>query len=35
VTVAVNHGGAPMLSAADIGAVIHWEAAIPALAGAL
>ena len=35
VTVAVNHGEAPMLGAADIGAVIHWEAAIPALAGAL
>jgi electron transfer flavoprotein alpha subunit len=35
VVAAVNHGEAPMLSAADIGAIIHWEAAIPALAGAL
>jgi electron transfer flavoprotein alpha subunit len=34
--VAVNHGpGARMLSAADAGAVIHWEHAIPALAAAL
>jgi hypothetical protein len=24
-----------MLSAADVGAIIHWEAAIPMLAGAL
>lgn len=31
----INHGEAPMLAAADIGAIIHWEAAIPALAGAL
>ena len=36
VIAAVNHApGAPMLSAADVGAVIHWENAIPALAGAL
>jgi electron transfer flavoprotein alpha/beta subunit len=35
VIAAVNHGEAPMLAAADVGAVIHWEAAIPALAGAL
>jgi electron transfer flavoprotein alpha subunit len=35
VIAAVNHGEAPMLSAADVGAIIHWEAAIPALAGAL
>jgi electron transfer flavoprotein alpha subunit len=35
VVAAVNHGEAPMLSAADVGAIIHWEAAIPALAGAL
>ena len=32
VIAAVNHGaGAPMLAAADVGAVIHWEHAIPAL----
>jgi electron transfer flavoprotein alpha subunit len=31
----VNHGEAPMLAAADVAAIIHWEAAIPALAGAL
>jgi electron transfer flavoprotein alpha subunit len=32
VIAAVNHGaGAPMLAAADVGAVIHWESAIPAL----
>jgi electron transfer flavoprotein alpha subunit len=32
VIAAVNHGdGAPMLAAADVGVVIHWEAAIPAL----
>jgi electron transfer flavoprotein alpha subunit len=32
VIAAVNHApGAPMLSAADVGAVIHWETAIPAL----
>jgi electron transfer flavoprotein alpha subunit len=35
VIAAVNHGEAPMLAAADVGAIIHWEAAIPALAGAL
>jgi len=35
VVAAVNHGPAPMLTAADVGAIIHWEAAIPALAGAL
>ena len=35
VIVAVNHGEAPMLSAADVGAIIHWENAIPAFAGAL
>jgi electron transfer flavoprotein alpha subunit len=35
VVAAVNHGEATMLSAADVGAIIHWEAAIPALAGAL
>jgi electron transfer flavoprotein alpha subunit len=35
VVAAINHGEAPMLSAADVGAIIHWEAAIPALAGAL
>ena len=32
VIAAVNHApGAPMLAAADVGAVIHWETAIPAL----
>ena len=36
VVAAVNHApGAPMLAAADVGAVIHWETAIPALAGSL
>jgi electron transfer flavoprotein alpha subunit len=35
VVAAVNHGDAPMLSAADVGAIIHWEAAIPAFASAL
>ena len=35
VVAAVNHGEARMLAAADVGAIIHWEAAIPALAGAL
>jgi len=35
VVAAVNHGEAQMLSAADVGAVIHWESAIPAFAGAL
>jgi len=34
VIAAVNHGEAPLLAAADVGAIIHWEAAIPALAGA-
>jgi electron transfer flavoprotein alpha subunit len=35
VVAAVNHGETPMLGNADVGAIIHWEAAIPALAGAL
>lgn len=35
VVAAVNHGEAPMLGAADVGAIIHWETAIPALAAAL
>ena len=35
VVAAVNHGEAAMLAAADVGAIVHWEAAIPALAGAL
>jgi electron transfer flavoprotein alpha subunit len=35
VIAAVNHGEAPMLSAADVGAIIHWENAIPALARAV
>jgi electron transfer flavoprotein alpha subunit len=35
VLAAVNHGEAPMLSAADVGAIIHWETAVPALAAAL
>ena len=35
VIAAVNHGEAPMLAAADVGAILHWENAIPALAGAL
>jgi electron transfer flavoprotein alpha subunit len=35
VIAAVNHGEAPMLSAADVGVIIHWENAIPAFAGAL
>jgi electron transfer flavoprotein alpha subunit len=35
VVAAVNHGEAPMLAAADVSAIIHWETAIPALAGAL
>jgi hypothetical protein len=35
VVAAVNHGEATMLDAADVGAIIHWEAAIPAFAGAL
>ncbi|HEY5659328.1 MAG TPA: FAD-binding protein [Gaiellaceae bacterium] len=35
VVAAVNHGEAPMLATADVGAIIHWEAAIPAFAGAL
>jgi electron transfer flavoprotein alpha subunit len=35
VVAAVNHGEAPMLSTADVGAIIHWELAIPVLADAL
>jgi electron transfer flavoprotein alpha subunit len=35
VIAAFNHGEAPMLEAADVGAIIHWERAIPALAAAL
>ena len=35
VVAAVNHGEAPMLAAADVGAIIHWETAVPAFAGAL
>jgi electron transfer flavoprotein alpha subunit len=35
VIAAVNHGEAPMLEAADVGAIIHWEKAIPVLAAAL
>jgi electron transfer flavoprotein alpha subunit len=36
VVVAVNHApGAAMLAAADAGAVVHWENAIPTLAAAL
>jgi electron transfer flavoprotein alpha subunit len=35
VIAAVNHGEAPMLSAADVGVIIHWENALPALAAAL
>jgi electron transfer flavoprotein alpha subunit len=35
VIAAINHGEAPMLSAADVGAIIHWENAVPAFAGAL
>jgi electron transfer flavoprotein alpha subunit len=35
VVAAVNHGEAKMLGAADVGAIIHWEAAIPALADSL
>jgi electron transfer flavoprotein alpha/beta subunit len=35
VIAAVNHGEAPMLAAADVGAIIHWENAIPALAAAV
>jgi electron transfer flavoprotein alpha subunit len=34
VIAAVNHGEAPMLAAADVGAIIHWERAIPALVSA-
>jgi electron transfer flavoprotein alpha subunit len=34
VIAAVNHGEAPMLAAADVGAIIHWEKAIPALVDA-
>ena len=35
VIAAVNHGEAPILAAADVGAIIHWENAVPAFAGAL
>jgi electron transfer flavoprotein alpha subunit len=35
VVAAVNHGEAKMLGAADVGAIVHWEAAIPALAASL
>jgi electron transfer flavoprotein alpha subunit len=36
VIAAVNHApGAAMLTAADVGAVIHWETAIPALAASV
>ncbi|MFL6038280.1 MAG: FAD-binding protein [Gaiellaceae bacterium] len=35
VIAAVNHGEAPMLAAADVGAIIHWESALPSFAGAL
>ena len=35
VIAAVNHGDAPMLGAADVGAIIHWESAIPAFAASL
>jgi len=35
VVAALNHGPAAMLGAADVGAIIHWEAAVPAFAGAL
>jgi electron transfer flavoprotein alpha/beta subunit len=35
VIAAVNHApGAPMLTAADVGAVLHWETTIPALVAA-
>src|SRR5207237_10391937 len=34
VIAAVNHGEAPMLAAADVAAIIHWESADPAFAGA-
>jgi electron transfer flavoprotein alpha subunit len=34
VIAAVNHGEAPMLSAADVGAIIHWDHAIAALVDA-
>jgi electron transfer flavoprotein alpha subunit len=34
VVAAVNHGEAPMLAAADVGAIIHWEKAIPAFVAA-
>ncbi len=34
VIAAVNHGEAPMLAAADVGVVIHWEKAIPVLVAA-
>jgi electron transfer flavoprotein alpha subunit len=35
VVAAVNHGEAPMLAAADVGALISWESALPAFATAL
>jgi electron transfer flavoprotein alpha subunit len=35
VVAAVNHAEAQMLGASDVGAIIHWEAAIPAFAGSL
>ena len=35
VIAAVNHGEAPILAAADVGVIIHWENAVPAFAGAL
>ena len=35
VVTAVNHAEAQMLGASDVGAIIHWEAAIPAFAGSL
>jgi len=34
VIAAVNHGEAPMLGSADVGAIIHWQNAIPALVAA-
>jgi electron transfer flavoprotein alpha subunit len=35
VVAAVNHGEAQMLGDADVGVIIHWETAIPALSSAL
>ena len=35
VVAAVNHGEAQMLGDADVGVIIHWETAIPALSGSL